>query len=77
MSTLREKVLESTGKDLGPLEELKLVDLGSLNEDHTKKKSQDEGAGEDLNTNTMETNKGKKYIINLWLEFIHLKTKYF
>ncbi|PSN48880.1 hypothetical protein C0J52_09666 [Blattella germanica] len=59
MSELRDKVLESTGKDLGPMEELKLVDLGSLktllsnsnlvsaNEMYANKKRQTEGAGED------------------------------
>ncbi|KAJ9590169.1 hypothetical protein L9F63_016708 [Diploptera punctata] len=59
MSDLREKVLETTGKDLGPLEEFKLVDLGSLitgsNEVHSQKTSEGEGAGEDLTFTTLRT----------------------
>ncbi|KAJ9586819.1 hypothetical protein L9F63_019605 [Diploptera punctata] len=63
---LRTKVLDSTGKDLGPLEELKLVDLGNLkklltnsnltNSKEIKKqtKSTNGDGDEDLNGNTAE-----------------------
>ena len=72
MKDLREKVLEISGKDLGPLEgELKMIDLGNLknlfssninisNNNHADRKDKVEGPGEDLSMVTTETAKGKE-----------------
>ena len=49
MADLREKFLETTGKDLGPLEKLILVDIA-------------EEDSEDLSMITLDISKRKKYL---------------